>query len=370
MRVLWLTNIPSPYRVKFFNEFGKYCDLTVLFEKRASEERDESWKKFPIDHFNAVYLKGKSIGVAEAFCPEVVKYLNCTYDHIIVTNFSDLTGMLAIARLKLKRIPYIIESDGGFAGSGKGIKEKVKKWLLSSAYMYFSTAEEHDKYYLTYGAKREEIIRYPFTSLQEEDILAVPVSKEEKLVLRKKIGMKEEKIILSVGQFIHRKGYDILFDALCKMDKSIGCYIIGGKPTGEYLQMIKEKQLTNVHFIDFKIKDELNEYYKAADLFVLPTREDIWGLVVNEAMAQGLPVITTNRCVAGLELIQDPVFGQLVLVEDVEALVNAIKNELENLSEERSSQILNKIKQYTVEKMVCVHMEYLEKEYKKSDKQK
>ena len=44
MNILWLTNIPSPYRVNFFNELGKYCDLTVLFEKKASDERDKSWK--------------------------------------------------------------------------------------------------------------------------------------------------------------------------------------------------------------------------------------------------------------------------------------------------------------------------------------
>ena len=370
MRVLWLTNIPSPYRVKFFNEFGKYCDLTVLFEKRESDERDASWKNFQAEHFKAIYLKGKSIGVAEAFCPEVVKYLNCTYTHIIVTNFSDLTGMLAIATLKAKRIPYIIESDGGFAGSGRGIKEKLKKWLLSSARIYFSTAEEHDKYYLTYGAKREEIIRYPFTSLHETDILPKPVTEEEKLALCKKLGMEEEKIILSVGQFIYRKGYDILFKALCKLDPSIGCYIIGGKPTDEYAQMIKKFNLSNVHFVDFKLKDELNEYYRAADLFVLPTREDIWGLVINEAMAQGLPVVTTDRCVAGLELIQDTICGQVVPTEDSEALANAIRNELKNLSLERSYQILTKVKQYTVEEMACVHIKHLEKEYRQSDKKK
>lgn len=367
MKVLWLTNIPSPYRVKFFNEFGKYCDLTVLFEKKASDERDVSWKKFHIEHFNAVYLKGKSVGVAEAFCPDVLKYLNSTYAHIIVTNFSDLTGMLAIAMLKAKRIPYIIESDGGFAGSGQGIKEKIKKWLLSSAHLYFSTAEEHDKYYLTYGAKKEQIIRYPFTSLQKADILSSPVSRDEKQALRKKLGMKEERVILSVGQFTHRKGYDILFDALHHIDRSIGCYIVGGKPTKEYLQMVQKKQLTNIHFVDFKLKDELNEYYRAADLFVLPTREDIWGLVINEAMAQGLPVITTNRCVAGLELVQESVYGQLIPTEDAVALADSIQIELDNLSEERSIQILNKIKQYTVEQMARVHMECMKRE---NDKQK
>lgn len=361
MKVLWLTNIPSPYRVKFFNEFGKYCDLTVLFEKKASDERDDSWKKFNTENFEAIYLKGKSVGVAEAFCLDVVKYLNRTYDHIIVTNFSDPTGMLAIAMLKAKRIQYIIESDGGFAGSGQGIKEKVKKWLLSSARLYFSTAEVHDKYYMTYGAKKEQIIRYPFTSLQEPDVLTSPISNEDKQALRKKLGITEEKVILSVGQFIHRKGYDVLFDTLKQIDKSVGCYIVGGKPTDEYLKMVNEKQLTNVHFIGFKLKDELNEFYRAADLFVLPTREDIWGLVVNEAMAQGLPVVTTDRCVAGLELIQDSVYGQIVPIEDATALADAIQYELDNLSEARTTRILSKIKQYTVEQMACVHIECLER---------
>lgn len=367
MKVLWLTNIPSPYRVKFFNELGKFCDLTVLFEKKASDERDESWKKFYAEHFHAVYLRGKSIGVAEAFCPEIVRYLRDKYDHIIVTNFSDPTGILAIVWLKSKKIPYIIESDGGFAGSGKGIKERIKKWLISGADLYFSTAEEHDKYYLTYGAKKEKIVRYPFTSIQEIDILTSPILDKEKRALRKKLGMEEKKIILSVGQFIYRKGYDILFDALRQMDRSIGCYIIGGTPTDEYLEMVQEYQLSNVHFLDFILKDELNEYYRAADLFVLPTREDIWGLVINEAMAQGLPVVTTFRCVAGLELIQDPIFGKLVPIEDSEALANVVESELENLSEERGCKILEKIKEYTIEQMARVHVECLER-IKESDK--
>jgi hypothetical protein len=94
MKILWLTNIPSPYRVDFFNELGKYCQLTVLFERRASAERDESWKKFNAENFESIFLKGKNIGVAEAFCPSVKQYLKKdVYDHIVVTNFSDLTGM-------------------------------------------------------------------------------------------------------------------------------------------------------------------------------------------------------------------------------------------------------------------------------------
>ena len=45
-KILWLTNIPSPYRVAFFNELGKQCSLTVLFEKASSDVRDDDWKNY------------------------------------------------------------------------------------------------------------------------------------------------------------------------------------------------------------------------------------------------------------------------------------------------------------------------------------
>jgi len=52
MKYLFLTNIPSPYRVDFFNELGKLCDVTVAFETGASKERDASWKRYDIKRFN------------------------------------------------------------------------------------------------------------------------------------------------------------------------------------------------------------------------------------------------------------------------------------------------------------------------------
>ena len=111
MKILWLTNIPSPYRVKFFNQLGRNCKLTVLFEKEASSERDESWKDFRASNFEAIFLNGKSVGVAEAICPSVIRYLNKSYDHIVVTNYSDPTGMIAIIYMKLRGIAYEIEGD-------------------------------------------------------------------------------------------------------------------------------------------------------------------------------------------------------------------------------------------------------------------
>lgn len=368
MKVLWLTNIPSPYRVDFFNELGKYCELTVLFERQSANDRDDSWKNFHIERFSPVFLNGVRHGTAEAFCPAVLRYLNKKkYDKIVVTNYSNPTGMLAIAAMKVRRIPYIIEGDGAFAGSGKGLKEKIKTWLLSGAAQCFSTAAEHDAYYRTYGVSDDHIVRYPFTSLKETDILAQPVSAEEKAALRDKLGMREEKILLSVGQFIYRKGYDVLFGALTKLDNSVGCYIVGGEPTEEYLQQVSTLGLKNIHFIGFKQKKELSEYYKAADAFVLPTREDIWGLVVNEAMAYGLPVVTTKRCVAGLEMIRTAELGALVPVDDAEALASAIQTVLTDLKPNTANTVLDAIRPYTIEGMAKRHIDIWNAEKDSSD---
>ena len=361
MKVLWLTNIPSPYRVEFFNELGKLCELTVLFEKNSASDRDDSWKKLNIKHFKPVFLKGISHGVAEAFCPGVIRYLSKKrYDKIVVTNYANPTGILAVAILKLKRIPYIIESDGAFAGTGKGFKERVKRWLLKKSHLCFSTADIHDEYYTKYGVAKDRIVRYPFTSLHESDILSTPILEKQKNELREKLGVVEKKMVVAVGQFIPRKGFDVLINAMAKVDEGIGCYIIGGIPTEEYIEQVSSLGLKNVHFEGFKSKDTLSEYYMAADIFVLPTREDIWGLVVNEAMAKGLPVITTDRCVAGLALVTSQEVGKIISVENVDALATAIEETMQRLNVTMNESVLRTVKDYTFERMAEVHIEVFE----------
>ena len=128
MKILYLTNIPSPYRMDYFNELGKYCDLTVIFERKGHKTRDKSWQHFCIKYFNGIFLKGPEIGTYEKLGLEVIKYLKRgLYDYIVVTDMSSITGMVAIFWMRLRKINYCIEGDGAFAGSGKGLKEWIKR---------------------------------------------------------------------------------------------------------------------------------------------------------------------------------------------------------------------------------------------------
>ena len=358
MRVLFTVNIPAPYRVTFFNELGKYCDLTVLFEKQRDESRDENWKPEEITNFRPIYLRGLSYAAADAFCPSIIRYLNKQkYDMIVIGIYHSLTGMYAISYLRRHKIPFLLNSDGGIAKDGQGIKEAIKKHFISAASGWLSTGEICDNYLVHYGADPQKLYRYPFTSLGEDEILATPLSVETQKRYRDKLGIKEKYVLISVGQFIYRKGYDRLIKIIGSLtetysNQELGCYIIGGKITEEYRKLLAEYPNRNIYFLNFMEFEQLKEYYYASDLFVLPTREDIWGLVVNEAMAAGLPVITTDQCVAGMEMLDDLSGCAVQFSQFEQAIIDVIeaKHEIDR------EHILQIARHYTFENMAKEHM--------------
>ena len=366
MKILFLTNVPSPYRVDFFNEFGKYCDLTVLFEKTTSDERDSSWKNYKFENFTGVFLRGVSVSTDTAICFEVNKYVSKgDFDYIICSNFMSPTGILAIMKMKCKKVSYFLEADGGIAKDGKGFKERLKKKVISNAAGYFSSSDVCDNYFIAYGADKEKLHRYPFTSLSDKDVLTTPLSAAEKKDLRRKLDLKEDHIVISVGRFSYLngygKGYDTLFKVCEKLPENIGVYVIGDEPTEEFVKWRETKNLKCLHFVPFKLKDELFEYYRAADISVLLSRGEAWGLVINESMANGTPVIATDACVGALELINHKNNGYIVPVDSVEKAYECItdffsSNDCQNVL---SHNAIETIKNYTIENMANTHIRVL-----------
>lgn len=357
-KVLYLTNYPSPYRVSFFTKLGKICDLTVMFEESVEEQRhrDIRWFNQNYENFKPVFLSKKTV-LGKKYCPDAIKWIKKDFDIILMGMYSTLTAQLSILYMNFHHIPFIIETDGGYCKSGQGFTEYWKKKLISSASMWFSPSKISDDYLAFYGANKRNIIRYPFSSLSESDILERCVDDTEKKQLKKELGIEDKFVVMTVGQFIHRKANDVLIRAASKMKNDAEILIVGGKPTQKYLDLVDELNLKNIRFIDFKPKEVLANYYKISDVFVLPTREDIWGLVINEAMAYGLPVISSEKCVAALELVEDDKNGYIIPVEDDKALAEKIDILIENGQKRKimGQNSLSKIRKYTIESMVKIH---------------
>ena len=356
MKVLFLSNIPSPYRMAFFNELGKVCKLTVVFEGMRATDRNAKWKYEEVRSFECLFLKGMRTKSDQFICPGVIKVLKEDFDIIIVGGYSTPTGIMAIEYLRKRKKRFFIEADGGFVGDDNLVKLWLKKHLISSADAWLSSGEKTTDYLTYYGAKRDKVFKYPFSSLRKADVISsVPVG-VEKMKLREQLGIVEKKIIIAVGQFIPRKGFDLLLQAMDGLPTDIGLYLIGDEPTEEYLNIVKKLGQDNIHFLSFMSQNELKCYYQAADVFVLPTREDIWGLVINEAMANGLPIITTDRCVAGLELIKSGENGYIVPINNIQRLQESIKQIFEEDIDAMGKKSLEIIDEYTIENMVEAHM--------------
>lgn len=361
-RVLFLTNYASPYRVHFFDELGKYLDVTVLYSDRLEEirHRDAGWFEEGSGGFHPVQLKKTAGFREENLCLDVLDWLRKSFDDIVICGYSSPTAILAMVYLRMRKIPFCMEVDGGLVRRENGLKYAVKRNLVGMAHQWLSTGNYTTDYLVHYGAARERVVCYPFSSLYERDILPYVVPKGEKTALRRTLDIPEKHMVLAIGQFIYRKGFDVLLHAASFLPPDTGIYIVGGEATEEYVQLRQRLELGNVHFLGFQKKERLAQFYQAADVFVLPTREDIWGLVINEAMAYGLPVVTTDKCVAGLELVENGVNGYIIPTDDADALAEKIRLVLQADTEKMGEASLEKIRPYTLENMAKAHVEFFE----------
>ena len=363
MKVLFFSNIPSPYRVEFFNLLAEKCDLTVIYERENASDRNERWRADDNSKYKVHFMKGLYYSNDASISLDFTKYIkNKKYDVIVISGYSSLTQILLIRYFKRRKIPFVLNIDGAILKDESGVKRSIKSSLISSASYWLSTGEASDKYLIHYGARSENIFRYPFTSVSETHIIDSLINEDEKKEYKKAIGCDASKLVLSVGQPIHRKGFDILIKAMKQFkDADICTVIVGGAPDPECEIELEEARGSDIRFVSFKSQEELSVYYKAADLFVFPTREDIWGLVINEAMAYGLPIVTTDKCNAGLELVSDGVNGYVVPSENEVRLYDAVKEVLfdKNISS-MSRESLKRIKLYSLENMATEHIRIFE----------
>lgn len=341
-KVLYITNLPAPYKVDYFNELGKYTDLTVIFERSKAKNRASAWSSSASSEgFKTVFLSGIDIGDEMSVDVSIIKYLMQNRDSLILLNgYSSPTEMLAILYMKAHHVAFGLVCDGLLIKEESAFVRWLKEILISSASFWLSSGRETDKVLTEHGADGSKIFRYPFSSVHEYDIASVPYNRKE---VKDAVGCKSKYMILYVGQMIHRKGIDLLLEAVTGIDMDFQLYLIG-----DQIPFSNEK-VVNIGFLD---KYTLKKYYMASDLFVLPSREDIWGLVVNEAMGYGVPVIATDRCGAALEMVKNGKNGVIVPAGDVCALQEKIVSILKQ--QESTPFMLNAVdtaKNYTIEKM-------------------
>ena len=360
MKILIVFNHIAPYKVRLFNEIAKYHDLTVLFERDKSSDREKEFYSENKFGFKSIFLHGLKFGTENTLSNGVTKHLKKNqYDLIIMNGYSKVPELLAIKYLKKHQIPYGLYINGGIVHEESKFKKNFKTKYISGASFYMSPDEKSNDYLVYYGAEREKIYNYPYATIYQNQILTKKLSENEKESLKEKLGVPYKKIYVSCGQLIERKNYMALLKIWCDMPKDSHLLIFGtGKQKEELLKFASEHNLDNVHFLGFKNTHDLFEYYHVAEAFLFPSKEDFYGHVINEALSQGLPIVINNTVNSGLHLIKNEFNGFVVPDFNEQEVLKAIeyieKHDMFN-------NCINTAKENTYEVMVKNHLEIFER---------
>src|SRR5439155_16396241 len=131
-----------------------------------------------------------------------------------------------------------------------------------------------------------------------------------------------------------RKGVDLLlaaFDRLVGKGANAYLLLVGREAElPEFLRAISPAALARINYAGFQPPECLPQYFSEADVFILPSRYDGWGVVVNQALGAGLPVICSDAVGAGLVLVEENVNGLRFASGNVDELERCMEQMLNN----------------------------------------
>lgn len=367
MRVLFIFNHPAPYKIRLFNELAKHIDVTALFERSHNADRNPQFYETGESKFKVVPIKGLAFGNENHLSLGIVKHLKASdYDLVIMNGWHTFSEMLALRYLKKHRKSYVFYINGGIIRTKEPrLLKAIKTYFIANASAYMSPDKNSNDYLIHYGADANKIFNYPYATISNDDVLASPVTIDEKTILRASLNIKAVKLFVTCGQFIPRKNHRRLIEYWRLVPKDHVLLLIGGgKEKHMYELLLRKYDLKNVQIIDYVSKDKLFNYFRAADVCLFPTNEDIYGHVVNEAFSQGLPVIASLHANSALHLIKNGVNGYLIDFADNEQITMAIHEVLSCAT--MALETLKTARDNTVEIMGQRHLEIFDKLVEKS----
>jgi len=338
-KLIFLTNIPAPYRHHLFNKIAKRYPNS-LFVFSLLNEPDRSWgnKYNDIDYNYLILSKSKNTKM-KRFNYKIIfillRYAN--KDTVFfIGSFGSINGKLVILLSKIIKYKYVIWSDGEiFKQLNKNIfDKKCKSYNYADAIVV--PGNKGKRYFEKFGVKPEKI----FNSYFSHDVYEYKKFYNEKSFYRSKIRKKlniseDDLVMITVSRFLDLKRLEDLRDALSILENNSNKYyrmnliLIGdGEHNKPVYEMIKKSRNIDIHWIKAVRYSNIPEYYAASDFMVFPSEGDIWGLVVNEALSMGLPVICTN-IIGASKLVQDghngfivPPRSPIIIAEKIQYLYN------------------------------------------------
>jgi glycosyltransferase involved in cell wall biosynthesis len=233
-------------------------------------------------------------------------------DAVWVNGFAYPTNWFAAAAAKLRGVRLLYASDMRLdqrrpRHPAQGLRDRmIRGWIRhTDALLYIGEANREA--YVAYGARDEQLHYAPF-SVDVERLSAARLGADEKRAARKKWGLDPDAlVVLAAGKLTERKHPEALLE-VCEAARGqvrLQAVFAGSGPLEASLrEECARRGLSNVAFLGFVNQASLPEVYALADIFIMPSEREPWGLALNEAMAAGLAPVASDEVGAVRDLIR------------------------------------------------------------------
>lgn len=323
MRVAFLSNYPVPYQRELLAAIERAGQIEMHPFFLGAKDPGRSW---PDERQIARARILPSFGLPRApaelriFPTLAAELLRVRADVTLVCGYSHAAFQAAMATLAIARRPFLVWAELPRLDAGSAPVRFARRALIAPI--------NASRGLLAIGARAAQrwrsalrdgvpVVNYPYScDIQRyRDIPRAPR------------GDRPFTFLFS-GQLIERKGVDILLAAFIRaaaQRPDLRLRLAGDGPMREaLLAKIPEPLRERIALLGFVPWEALPATYAAADALVIPSRHDGWALVVNEALAAGLPVIASDAVGAAVDLVRDGITGARVATEDVDALCAAM----------------------------------------------
>lgn len=323
---VFVTHLPSFYKTNLYNEIAKSCSVFVFFLGQGSQARTNDFtqqeKKFDFEVLNQGAFESRSIFNTIKQLTNTLKTIR--YKKLILGGW-DLPEFWVLAFLKPKQLNWLALESSIYESQLSALKSSVKKIFLSRMRGVLYSGEPH--------LKLLKKLKYHGQTIKTGGVgLMYMANSQANLNPPKKEGLK----FLYVGRLAQEKNLKFLVQCFNHLS-SLQLTIIGNGPLSASLQNLANNNITFVEHIPYHV---LPTYYQSHDVLIIPSIKEPWGLVVEEALYYGLPVLASNRVGSSEDLITfyqagklfDPyqekelLFAVQWMVQNFQAVKHNIKN--------------------------------------------
>jgi len=345
-RIGFLVSHPIQYYTPFFRELAGHCDLTVFFAHRQDATGQGQagygvafdWDVDLLSGYESRFLTNVArVPSTQSFAgcntPEIADRISeSRFDAFVVPGWSLRSYWQAVRACRRARVPVMVRGDSQLAGQRGGAVRRVKGAIFPHLLKQFDAC-------LYVGQRNREYLEH--YGVPAGRMFFSPHCVDNDAFKRGSDAAREagswgapggRKRVLFVGRLVESKRPLDVMQAVSKLVSAgmpLELVVAGAGELSSRMEEAARAGGVDARFLGFVNQSGLPSVYASSDVVVLPsTAVETWGLVVNEAMACGVPAVVSDAVGCGPDLIEPGVTGAVAPLDDVPALATAIASVL------------------------------------------